>query len=162
MEKKFSILPLLASGILLTTSLNANAQVSTQMEVMATVGSQCAVDATPVDFGVYEGPEVNATGAITVDCNDGVPYLVGLNAGMNSDGANRMMSDDAGNTLPYRLTYIGAEWGDDGVTNSYQGASVAGTGSGSPTSFTVDAMIFPDMPAPPGVYTDTVTVTVAF
>ena len=160
MNHRFTILPFIASAFILPNI--ASAAISAPMEVMATVASTCSVETTAIDFGVYEGPEVNTTGTISVNCNAGVPYKVGLDAGLHFDTANRFMADNAGNMLPYRLEYAGAEWGDENVTDTYPANSVAGTGAGAPTTYTVDALIWPDQPAPPGVYTDTVTVTVAF
>ncbi len=159
MERRL-VLPLCAA-VLLPFSASA-AQVSTPLEIMATVSSTCTVTSAQVDFGVYNGPRANSTGEVVVTCNDGVPFSVGLDGGLNSDGANRRMADSGGNYLPYRLTYLGGEWGDDGITNSYRGAPVQSSGTGAPEAFTVDALIFANQEVPPGVYTDTVTVTVAF
>ena len=162
MEKRFLALSALSAGLAFGGATSVQAATSAPMEVMATVVSSCIVDVTPIDFGNYNGLQINTTGEISVSCNAGVPYAIALDAGLNSDGANRLMSDAVGNLLPYRLTYAGADWGDTGVTDTYPGDPVAGVGVGIPEGYTVEAMLFPNQSAQPGIYTDTVTVTVAF
>ncbi|MDH5229158.1 MAG: spore coat U domain-containing protein [Gammaproteobacteria bacterium] len=160
MDRRLFAVPVLASSLLLP--LSAQAQVSTTMDIMATVASACTVETTPIDFGIYDGTESSTTGTIAVTCNQGVAYKVGLNSGMHYDGANRAMANSVGDPLLYRLTYIGNDWGDNLVTDTYPADAVDGLGAGSPTTYTVDAQVWSNQPAPPGVYTDTVTVTVAF
>ncbi len=162
MEKRLLALSVLSAGLAFGGVASVQAATTAPMEVMATVVSTCAVEVSPIDFGNYNGQQINTTGEITVSCNAGVPYAIALDAGLNSDGANRLMADAVGNLLPYRLTYSGADWGDTGVTDTYPGDPVAGVGVGVPESYTVEAMVFPNQNAQPGVYTDTVTVTVAF
>lgn len=161
MEKRFLALSLLSASLALPLT-SAQAASTAPMEIMATVVSTCSIEVQPIDFGVYDGMQINTTGEITVSCNAGVPYAIALDAGLHSDGANRLMSDSVGNLLPYRLTYSGNDWGDTGVTDTYPGDPVAGVGLGAPEQYTVEAMVFPNQTAAPGVYTDTVTVTVAF
>ena len=159
MDKRFFCLPILAAGLFFSSIVSAN---TAQMEITATVAGACTVQATPIDFGVYSGTQVDTAGQVTVTCNNGVVYNVALDAGINSDGANRMLSNGTGAVLPYRLTYAGADWGDAGVSNTYPGDPVAGTGIGIPETFSVEARLFGNIDVPPGVYSDTVTVTVAF
>lgn len=158
MRKRFFVLPFMAALSLPVVS-SAN---TAQIEVTATVVGACAVQAIPIDFGVYSGGQIDTAGQVTVTCNAGVPFNVALDAGMNSDGANRMLSNGTGGVLPYRLTYAGADWGDTGVTNTFPGDTVTGAGIGIPETFNVDARLFGNIDAPPGVYSDTVVVTVAF
>ncbi len=162
MEKRFLALSVLSAAMAFSVSSNVQAATSAPMEIMVTVVSSCAVEVTPIDFGNYNGAQINRTGEVTVACNDGVPYAIGLDAGLHYDQANRFMADGAGNMLPYRLTYAGTDWGDIAVTDTYPGDPVAGVGIGIPEAYTVEAMVFANQNAQPGVYTDTVTVTVAF
>lgn len=162
MNKQIFAISCLSAGLALGGVTSTQAANTAPMEIMATVVSSCVVDVMPIDFGNYNGVQINTTGEVNVSCNAGVPYAIALDAGLNSDGANRLMSDAIGNLLPYRLTYAGADWGDTGVTDTYPGDPVAGIGLGIPESYTVEAMVFPNQNASPGVYTDTVTVTVAF
>lgn len=160
MDRRSAILPLLASSLFF--SGNVFSAVSAPLDISATVGSACTVSTTPIDFGLYEGPETTTTGTIGVTCNAGVAYQVGLDSGLHFDTANRHMANAAGDMLLYYLSYVGAEWGDEGVTNTYPAAAVAGAGSGTSTTYTVDALIWADQAVAPGTYTDTITVTVAF
>jgi len=162
MEKRFLALSILSAALALPVTSTVNAAATAPMEIMVTVVSSCAVEVTPIDFGNYNGAQINRTGEVNVSCNDGVPYAIGLDAGLHYDQANRFMADGAGNMLPYRLTYAGADWGDIAVTDTYPGDPVAGVGIGIPEAYTVEAMVFANQNASPGVYTDTVTVTVAF
>jgi spore coat protein U-like protein len=162
MNKRFLAISCLSAGLSFGGVASTQAATTAPMEIMATVVSACVVDVLPIDFGNYNGVQINTTGEVHVSCNEGVPYAIALDAGLNSDGANRLMANEQGNLLPYRLTYNGADWGDTGVTDTYPGDPVAGLGAGTPESFTVEAMLFPNQNASPGVYTDTVTVTVAF
>ena len=162
MDKRFLALSLLSAGMVVSSISTAQAASTASLDVMATVVSACEIDVVPIDFGTYDGLQINTTGEVAVNCNAGVPYAVALDAGLNSDGANRLMSDGVGNMLPYRLTYTGSDWGDTGVTDTFPGDPVAGVGVGSSEAYTVEAMVFPNQTAAPGVYTDTITVTVQF
>jgi len=162
MEKRFLAISILSAAMALPISYSAQAATSAPMEIMVTVVSSCAVEVTPIDFGNYNGAQINRTGEVSVACNDGVPYAIGLDAGLHYDQANRFMADGAGNMLPYRLTYAGADWGDNTVTDTYRADPVTGVGIGIAEAYTVEAMVWANQNASPGVYTDTVTVTVAF
>jgi len=164
LSMKFRLLnlSLLFAGMTLTGVATTHASTTASLDVMATVPGICSVEVSGIEFGNYEGIRVNTTGEVSVKCNNGIPYAVALDAGLNTDGANRFMSDGMGNNLAYRLTYAGADWGDVGITDTFIGDPVAGVGVGSGTSYQVDAMLFQDQTANPGVYTDTVTVTVQF
>lgn len=159
MDKRFFFLSFIAAGVLLPTASQA---ITAQIDVTATVVGSCAVQAVPIDFGVYSGARVDTTGQVMVTCNAGVPFNVALDAGLYSDGANRMLSNGTGGLLPYRLTYAGIDWGDTGITNTYPGDPVIGAGIGIPEAFNVEARLFGNLDVPPGIYSDTVTVTVAF
>ncbi|MDH5217724.1 MAG: spore coat U domain-containing protein [Gammaproteobacteria bacterium] len=159
MDKRFLFISLLTVGAWIPATSQA---ITAQIDVTATVVGSCAVQAIPIDFGVYSGTRIDTSGQVMVTCNAGVPFNVALDAGLHSDGANRMLSNGAGAMLPYRLTYAGIDWGDNGVTNTYPGDPVVGAGVGLPESFNVEARLFGNLDVPPGVYADTVTVTVAF
>lgn len=161
MDKRLVILSVFLASALASVTSQAAVQTA-QIQVMATVVSTCQVAATPIDFGSYDGTQIDTTGQVTVTCNAGVPFTMALDGGLNSNGANRMLTNGAGNKIPYRLSYSGADWGDRGVTDTYPGNPVVGAGLGGPQSFAVDARLFGAQDAPPGVYLDTVTLTLAF
>jgi len=162
MDKRFLFLSFASAALIVPSISNAHL-VEAPMEVMATVVSSCELSVTPIDFGNYAGAEINTTGEVIVVCNDGVPYKIAMNAGMNTDNANRRMADSSGNnTLPYRLTYQGVDWGDLGVHDTFLSNPVQGVGTGAASSFVVEAMLFEAQDVPPGVYSDTVIVSVDF
>jgi len=161
MDKRFLFLPILSVGLLLPALSNAGV-VEKQMEMMVTVASSCELGVASMDFGNYAGTEMNMSGEVTVNCNDGVPYRIAMDAGLNSDTANRFLANDAGNQLAYRLTYQGVDWGDLGVHDTFLNNPVQGTGRGSVSTFTIEAMVFGQQEAPPGVYKDTVLVSIDF
>jgi len=164
MEKRLLILSLAAAGLIVSGTSQAN--VSKPLEVMASVAATCSLDVTRIDFGQFNGDMLDATGEVRVNCNRGVPYLIAMDAGKGIDaGKNRNMKDSAGNKLPYRLTYIGANWGDKGLANTFiDGEPVVAVGKGAIEPFTVEGSIYatPNGAPSPGTYSDIVTVTVAF
>lgn len=162
MEKRILVLSLAAAGLILSGS--SQAAVSKQLEVMATVASSCTLDVSKVDFGIFSGTELTANGEVRVNCNQNVPYVIGLDGGRNIDAAgNRTLQDGAGNALPYRLTYLGEPWGDNGSTDPNAARPVLGVGKGAIERFTVEGFLWVPATAPaPGVYSDIVTVTVSF
>jgi len=162
MDKRYLAISLLSAGMVISSISTTQAASTASLDIMATVVSACEIDVVPINFGNYDGALINTTGEVAVNCNAGVPYAIALDAGLNSDGANRLMSDGVGNMLPYRLTHTGTDWGDIGVTDTFPGDVVTGTGVGSSEAYTVEAMVFENQTVAPGVYTDTVTVTVQF
>jgi len=162
MNNQFIAVSMLTASMAMFSFSNAQAATTAPLEVSVSVSSACTVEVAGVDFGSYDGMELTAAGDVTVTCNDGVPYAIALDAGMNFDGTNRVMANDAGGALMYHLMYAGAAWGDTGITDSYPGDPVSGVGNGGPVSYAVDALLPPDQATMPGMYSDTVTVTVAF
>lgn len=164
MEKRFLVLSFAAAGLILSGA--SQAATTKPMEVMATVASACTLDVSKVDFGQFVGNELAANGTVTVNCNPGVAYQIGMTAGSNPDAAkNRQMADSTGrNFLKYRLTYLEEAWGDTGMTNTTNTTHlpVKGIGLGAPDPHTVGGLIWAVNAPAPGTYSDTVMVTVAF
>ena len=127
----------------------------------------CSVGATPVAFGSVSGGEVSATGTITFTCNGGGgenPFAIALSAGAGAFAARTMTR--GANSLSYNLYADPAHtqiWGD----GSSGTVTVAGnfdlTGNG-PQSFneTVYGLVPAQSLPPPGVYFDTIVVTLTF
>lgn len=134
---------------------------TTSFNVGATITATCAASATPVDFGaVVSGNGASTTGSVDVTCTSGTPYTIALDSGQNYDGTDRRIrfgtsSDYLIYTLIDNLSTL--PWGDD----TYNGASVSGTGTGGAQSYTVDATLI-GAGVPAGYYSDTVTVTVTY
>jgi len=165
MEKRLLILSLAAAGLIVSGTSQAGS-VSKPLEVMASVASTCTLDVTRVDFGQFVGEILDVAGEVRVNCNRNVPYVIAMDAGKSKDAqGNRNMKDSSGNKLPYRLAYIGSDWGDNGLANTFTGGDpVTAVGKGTIEKFTVEGRIYatPNGAPAPGVYNDIVTVTVAF
>lgn len=132
--------------------------------VSATVVKKCTVTASPLNFGNGVGlltTAVNATSTLGVQCSNGTPYNVGLDAGTNAGGninARKMVL--AGNNITYQLYQNSARstvWG-----NTIGSNTVAGTGSGNTQSLTVYGQVPAQATPPAGTYNDTVNVTVTY
>lgn len=131
--------------------------------VTATIVANCAVSATDLDFGATStvASGLNASSSIGVTCTNGAPYDVGLNAG-NGSGAtvtNRKMTSGGSTILyaMYRNSGRTANWGQTVGTDT-----VSATGTGLQQSLTVYGRIPTQYLPPPGMYTDTVVVTVTY
>jgi len=162
----------LSAGALLATAGAAQAAnpATTTFGVSATVLKNCTVAATNVAFGNYTptAGNVAASGTVSVSCTKNTNFTVSLNQGTTAGGTigQRLMSDGAGDTLQYNIYTTAAfatVWGDGSGSSVTQGA--AGTGMGTPVVFTTFGQL-PDSGAnqgvPPGNYTDTITVSVAY
>lgn len=132
--------------------------------VSATVVKKCTVSAGTLNFGNGVGlltSAVNATTTLGVQCSNGTPYNVGLDAGQNSGGsitARKMVL--GANGISYQLYQNAARstvWGTTIGTNT-----VAGTGTGNTQSLTVYGSVPAQTTPPAGTYNDTVTVTVTY
>ncbi|HYM42977.1 MAG TPA: spore coat U domain-containing protein [Steroidobacteraceae bacterium] len=168
-----NLIACLSAGALLASAGAAHAAnpATTTLGVSATVLKNCTVSApTAVAFNNYTptAGNVAANGTLNVNCTKSTPFTVSLNKGTTAAGtiAQRLMSDGAGDTLQYNLYTTGAfatVWGDGTGTSVTQG----GTGAGMGTA--VAMTVFGSLPdnatnqaVPPGAYTDTVTVSVAY
>ena len=134
--------------------------------VRATVISDCNITATNIDFGQIglTSGQVSANGNIGVTCSAGTAYTISLNNGTAAGataGARKMTRDGGTETLTYGL-YIdpthNIAWGD-----GTGGATVMmGTGDGVAHQFPVYGMVPPQPGAAPGVYRDTIIVTITY
>lgn len=127
--------------------------------VSATVQAGCSVAATSLNFGNYSGLLINATSNVSVSCTSTTPYYVNLGNGLHSLNYYPRMAGN-GSFLSYRLYQDAArtkEW-----RNTYNVDGESGTGNGLAQPLTV----YGQMPAAtvgnPGLYTDTIVVTVTY
>jgi spore coat protein U-like protein len=133
------------------------------LTVTASVGTSCTVSNVGINFGTVSTAAATTTsGGLTVNCSNGLPYTLDLDAGVNpaAANANRQMANGA-NRLAYNIyttnTYI-TVWG----STMAGGTSQSFTGTGANQTITAYPKI-PAQAAPPtGVYTDTVTITATF
>ncbi len=131
------------------------------------VTSACTVSGSALNFGNALNPvnaaAVDATSTLTVQCTATTPYTLALNAGINAGSATnftgRLLKSGA-YSLPYQL-YVdsgrSSVWG-----NGTGSATYSGTGSGNPQSLTIYGRLPSLTGIAPGVYTDTVTVTISY
>jgi len=129
----------------------------------ATISNSCNVSATSVNFGSFANlnSAVSGTGTVIVQCTNGSPYNVGLNAGTGTDAtvSARLMTKGS-YTITYSLYQNSAHttvWGSTIGTNT-----VSGTGTGSNQSITVYGLVPVQTPPAAGTFTDTVVATVTY
>lgn len=131
------------------------------------VTSACTVSGSTLNFGNALDPvnatAVDATSTLTVQCTATTPYTLSLNAGINAGTATNFagrLLKSGSYSLPYQL-YVdsgrSAVWGNGTASTTY-----SGTGSGNPQSVTIYGRLPSLTGIPPGVYTDTVTVTISY
>lgn len=150
------------AGILLGPAPAVHAATTTTtMAVSATVLSFCSVSALPLAFGNYSGVLLSASTTVSVTCTLGTTFNLGIDAGLGSGAtvAARQMTF-GGNTLTYGLysnagatTVIGTSIGMN---------TISSTGTGSSQSITVYGQVPAGQAVAPGLYTDTVTVTITY
>ena len=130
--------------------------------VLPAMADNCSTYATSIVFGNYTGTTIDVTGTLTVNCNVGASYTVGLNAGMNSSSVNnrKMYGGNGGaQTLAYSLFSDPAytiNWGNTGGTGLG-----TGRGNGRGQQITIYARIPANQFGALGSYTDTITASVS-
>lgn len=137
------------------------------MSVTATVASSCIVGASSLAFGsvtsaAIQAGNIDAVGAVTVNCTTGSAYTVSLDAGSGSGAtvAIRKMTSGA-NILNYSIYTVAGRttvWGDTTAAS----VTVAGTGNGTVQSISAFGRIFSGQTVPAASYTDTVNVTITY
>jgi spore coat protein U-like protein len=141
------------------TTTNASISIS------ATVLSFCTVGALPLAFGNYSpGANSTANTSVTVLCTSGTAYNVGLDGGTGTGASvtNRLMTGvvNTSATLAYQLysnSGLSTVWGNTVGTNT-----VTGTGNGLLQTLTVYGKVASGQSVAPGLYQDTVTVTLTY
>jgi len=130
----------------------------------AALASHCAVSSGSVIFGHYDTLSpvpTDATATLQVNCDQPLPYAIKLSGGVNSGGSplrRQMRSGDGRDPLYYNLFLdpgLSSIWGDgSGATAIYMGSGQA------QNSIVVYGRVPALQGVGPGVYTDTVTITV--
>lgn len=146
------------------------ATASTTIAVSATVESTCAVSANPLTFGSYRPGQGNASANTTfaVRCARGIPFTVALDGGAGGGTVTQRVMTFGSFKLQYNLYTSAARstvWGD-GTQSS---ATVSGTGHGLSTGQAIIETVYGQVPdlagnqdLAPGLYTDTIRVTVSY
>lgn len=156
---------LIASALLAPTAASA-ASTNSTLTVEADVVANCTVSAGSIDFpdvNPLSGTNVNGSGTFSITCTNGTTWsaTAGIGSGTGASYTARKMSFGA-NTLNYNLytsgTY-GTVWGDGTAST----AALSGTGTGSAQSQTVYGRVpSGQTTAPPGGYSDSVSITVSY
>jgi spore coat protein U-like protein len=131
--------------------------------VSVTVVPSCSVGATSLTFpssGVIT-PAIAATATITAFCSLDTPYTISLSAGLGAGATTlyRKMTGPGG-TIDYQLfrdPFRTQIWGDTVGVNT-----LSGTGSGGLQTVTVYGATPTQPSPPPGLYRDTVIVTMTY
>ena len=136
---------------------------SAPFQVRATVAANCLLTILDIDFGAQQviSGNIDATGQVSVKCTPSTPYTVSLGNGTTGTGpaARRMVKAGVGITYGlYRNAARNQVWGDA----TTPGSTVAGSGSGVAQPLTVYGRVPPQATPSPGVYNDTVVVTVTY
>lgn len=143
---------------------------TTTFNVKIVITESCDIHtaaATDVDFGSHarSAGQWDATGSLVVNCSQGTPYTIALNAGSNSSSAtasatNRRMTDGT-NFVPYGLYRDAARsefWGDVVGTDV-----LSGTGTAASVNVPVYGRVLAaSTNVPAGTYSDVVTATITY
>jgi spore coat protein U-like protein len=154
-----------ASTAALAMSANVfAAEGTTTMPVSLLIVGGCSISATPMVFPTPVTLAAIATTAqLDVTCSNGIPYEIGLDAGLHSvDVAARDIVDAAtSEVIAYSIYLTGAHttvWG-----NTLAVDTVAGTSDGYIKQYAAYGYIpVPTVLPTAGTYTDTITATVTF
>jgi spore coat protein U-like protein len=136
---------------------------TTSFQISAEVQKSCTVSAGALDFGQTANlsAPLTSTANITARCSNTTPYQIGLGLGANggSSPASRLMRSGA-STIQYGL------YRDPGHTVPWgetpNADTLSATGTGSPQAVTVYGRVPAQATPPPGVYKDTVVVSVTY
>ncbi|MCI0466362.1 MAG: spore coat U domain-containing protein [Beijerinckiaceae bacterium] len=129
-----------------------------------TIVADCQIPTTnTLNFGSNGAllANVDATTTFSVQCTNTTPYDIGLNQGTTAGGttATRLMTSGSA-TVSYQMFSDAARtvnWGNTVGTDT-----VAATGNGAAQSYTIFGRVPAQTTPAPGLYTDTVTITVTF
>jgi len=145
------------------------AQVTTTLNISATMVGSCTISASAMNFPTYDGSaNVTTTSTITSNCTNAQAYMVHLDAGAHYSASSRHVADvnTGTNVVAYQL-YQGVSstpWGDAGNTGSATNpwASLSLMGTGLDQINTVSGTLFGGATVPPGSYSDVINITVTY
>jgi spore coat protein U-like protein len=140
----------------------AGIQATTDFTVSFQNTKQCFVSASDIDFGRHGflDSNIDGDGQVTVNCSPSTPYVVALGPGGANEGPTTRRMINGSEFVTYGLYRNAARslpWGTmDGAD------TVSDTGAGTEQKLPVYARIPPQKTPTPGVYSDTVIVTVTY
>ena len=159
-----------AALLLVAADDSSGATATTSIMVSVTLASTCTVSANPLSFGTYQPGQGSASASTTlaVRCTRGAPFSVALNAGIGGGSVSQRLMSMGAARLQYNLYTTAAHttvWGD----GTQSTATVSGVGRGFTSAAAITQTVYgqvPDSPAnvdlAPGLYSDTITVTVTY
>jgi spore coat protein U-like protein len=136
---------------------------TTTFNVTANVPTTCSIATNNLNFGTAGVLTANTDASTTLSpaCTSGTPYNIGLNGGLSgaTDPTQRKMTNGAPFVLYglYRDPARSLPWGNTIGTNT-----LTGTGTGLAQSATVYGRIAPQATPSPGIYNDTIVVTLTY
>ncbi|MBY0611112.1 MAG: spore coat U domain-containing protein [Beijerinckiaceae bacterium] len=142
------------------------------LTVQITITASCTINAATLDFGTNAGTalvagNIDASTTTSVTCTTGSPYAIGMDNGSNVLVTQRRMKSGA-NYLNYNL-YVDSgrtqAWTTSASSTTCASANSCylGTGNGSAQSINIYGRAPVNATAPaPGVYVDTVTMTITY
>jgi spore coat protein U-like protein len=153
-----------ALGLVLGAGAASAATATGNLPVQVEIVADCKVQSAPIlDFGSHGVLDSAQNGATTlgIQCTNSTDYIIRLDAGDGTGATigNRLMTA-GGATVSYSIYRDAARtqvWGETDGTNT-----VAGTGNGAVQTIDVYGQIPAQTTPAPGVYTDTVQVTVSY
>jgi spore coat protein U-like protein len=144
-------------------TIGGNHGTTAPFTVLATNVTTCSVSASIVNFGSSGVLQtaLDATGNVSVTCTNSAPYTIALDGGVAaaSDPTQRKMTR-ASEEVVYGLYQNSSRtqpWGDSPGVNT-----ASSTGTGLPQNFTVYGRVPAQQTPSPGVYSDTVVVTLSY
>lgn len=158
--KKYQIF-LLTAFVTNHMPVNANTSIQTTLQVQATVLASCSIVTQPtlLNFQNYTGVLANSQSSLQVICTNGTAYHVLMGPG-NSGSVNARTMASGTNTLPYgiyRDSSYTNNWGQTPGTDD-----VVQSGSGLPQTIPIYGKISAGQTPQPGVYNDTIPVTIQY
>ena len=169
-SKALRLAGLVGAGLLTVSLTTTAATTSGTLMVSATVASVCTVSSNPLTFGTYTpgGGNLNANTTLLVTCSHGSPFTVAMDAGAGGGSLLQRFMTSGAARLQYNLYTSAARttvWGDGSASSTV----VTGTGKGLAVNQGVTEIVYgqlPDTPAnqqlAPGLYTDTIRITVDY
>lgn len=142
------------------STVTQNAQ-QVPFNVRAIVDRTCTVSADTVSFGARGilNSNIDALGAVRVTCTQNLPYNIALNGGMSNTPPTQRKMTMGNQAVVYGLYRNAARtmpWGDN------PGQSVPGTGTGLEQTIPVYGRVAAQTTPLPGMYKDTVVVTITY
>lgn len=128
---------------------------------LANVDRTCNVTAQDINFGIHGllNTQLDASGGLSVTCTSGLTYAVSLNGGISNAPPTQRKMLKGSESILYGL------YKDTGRTQAFgsgAGQTVSGTGDGTAQPFPVYGRVGVQQTPSPGVYKDTVVVTVTY